>query len=99
MQKPKTLVNSMGSRHLHFGCQVSVDKFSVLWTQADVSVRFGFGLRKWHFLFSYDGNEYKLELFDENICQMELRRPPGFNAKFLVIQVCLINFLSFCLFN
>ncbi|KAM7488845.1 hypothetical protein LguiB_026329 [Lonicera macranthoides] len=77
----------MGSIHLHFGCQVSADKFAVLWKQPDVSVRLGFELKKIHFLFSYYGNEYKLQLSDENIWQIELRRPPGLNVKFLVIQL------------
>ncbi|KAM7488846.1 hypothetical protein LguiB_026330 [Lonicera macranthoides] len=87
VQKPKTFVNSMGSIHLHFGCQVLADKFSVLWKQLDVSVRLGCGLKKMHFLFSYYGKKYKLELFYENIWQIELRRPPGLNVKFLVIQL------------
>ncbi|KAM7485811.1 hypothetical protein LguiA_001820 [Lonicera macranthoides] len=87
VKKPKTFVNSMESTGLHFGCQVSADKFSVLWKKADVSVRFGFGLRKFYFFFPYYGNEYKLELFYENIWQIELHRPRGLNAKFLVIQL------------
>ncbi|KAM7487790.1 hypothetical protein LguiB_025274 [Lonicera macranthoides] len=87
VQKPKAFVNSMESIDFHSGCQVSADKFSVLWKKADVSVRFGFGLRKLYFFFPHHGNEYKLELFYENIWQIELRRPRGLNAKFLVIQL------------
>ncbi|KAM7485804.1 hypothetical protein LguiA_001813 [Lonicera macranthoides] len=77
----------MGSIDLYFGCQVSADKLAVLWKQHDVLVRLDFGLKKMHFLFSYYGNDYKLELFYENIWQIELRRPPGRNTKFLIIQL------------
>ncbi|KAM7485808.1 hypothetical protein LguiA_001817 [Lonicera macranthoides] len=87
VRKPKTFVNSMESIGLHFGCQVSPDKFAVLWKKADVSVRFGFGLRKFYFFFPHNGNEYKLELFYESIWQIELRCPRGLNSKFLVIQL------------
>ncbi|KAM7488843.1 hypothetical protein LguiB_026327 [Lonicera macranthoides] len=77
----------MGSIDLYFGCQVSADKLAVLWKQHDVLVRLDFGLKKMHFLFSYYGNDYKLELFYENIWQIELRHPPGRNTKFLIIQL------------
>ncbi|KAM7488849.1 hypothetical protein LguiB_026333 [Lonicera macranthoides] len=87
VRKPKTFVNSMESVGLHFGCQVSADKFAVLWKKADVSVRFGFGFRKFYFFFPHNGNKYKLELFYENIWQIELHCPRGLNSKFLVIQL------------
>ncbi|KAM7487791.1 hypothetical protein LguiB_025275 [Lonicera macranthoides] len=93
VEMPKTIFeNSIENIYLHFGCQVSVDKFSVLWKKADVSSRFGFELRKMYFFFPHYGNEYKLELFYENIWQIELRRPLGLNAKFLVIQLSYCDF-------
>ncbi|KAK3007262.1 hypothetical protein RJ639_015663 [Escallonia herrerae] len=87
VQKPKTFVHDMEEINLHFGCQVSREKFSVLWKAADVSVKFGFGLRKLYFLLSYRCIGYKLELFYENMWQIELHRPRCRTSKFLLIQL------------
>ncbi|XP_059649727.1 probable RNA-dependent RNA polymerase 1 [Cornus florida] len=84
--RPRTYVNNMESVTLHFGCQVSRDKFSVLWKSANVSVKFGFGLRKMYFFISYRSVDYKLELSYENIWQIELHRPRG-QPKFLLVQL------------
>ncbi|KAK2989890.1 hypothetical protein RJ640_019473 [Escallonia rubra] len=86
VQKPKTFVHDMEEINLHFGCQVSREKFLVLWKTADVSVKFGFGLRKLYFLLSYRCIGYKLELFYENMWQIELHRSRGHTSKFLLIQ-------------
>ncbi|CAL5400050.1 unnamed protein product [Camellia sinensis] len=87
VQKPKVYVHDMESVTLYFGCQISKEKFSVLWKKANVSVKFGFGLRKLYFFLSYLSVEYKLELSYENIWQIELRRLQGQTAKFLLIQL------------
>ncbi|KAA8529775.1 hypothetical protein F0562_034125 [Nyssa sinensis] len=66
---------------------VSKEKFSVLWRRTNVSVKFGFGLRKMYFFPSYLSVGYKLQLSYENIWQIELYRPHGQTAKFLLIQL------------
>ncbi|CAL5428108.1 unnamed protein product [Camellia sinensis] len=83
----KAYVHDMESVTLYFGCQISKEKFSVLWKKENVSVKFGFGLRKLYFFLSHFFVEYKLDLFYENIWQIELRRPRDKTSKFLLIQL------------
>ncbi|KAM5566909.1 RNA-dependent RNA polymerase 1-like [Rosa sericea] len=73
---------------LHFGCKISEEKFTVLWTKSDVSVKFGMELKKnVHLSFSYDFVEYKLELPSDTIFRIELHCPRGQFRKFLLIQL------------
>ncbi|XP_062113342.1 probable RNA-dependent RNA polymerase 1 [Humulus lupulus] len=72
---------------LHLGCQVAEDQFSSLWKRKNVCVKFGIGLRKLYFFFTYCCVDYKLELSFENIWQMELHLPLGKTTKFLVLQL------------
>ncbi|KAL9438080.1 hypothetical protein AB3S75_023866 [Citrus x aurantiifolia] len=72
---------------LNFGCQISKDKFSVLWSQENVSVKLCSDLRKFMFFLSYASVDYKLELSYESIWQIELHRPRGHSVKYLVIQL------------
>ncbi|KAK9930040.1 hypothetical protein M0R45_027099 [Rubus argutus] len=74
-------------RPFTFGCKISKEQFSVLWTNSDVSVIFGKELKKMYCFFSYDSIEYKLELPSETICRIELHRPRGQFAKFLLFQL------------
>ncbi|XP_034691829.1 probable RNA-dependent RNA polymerase 1 [Vitis riparia] len=85
--KPRTFLHSMDRITLHFGYQMSDERFSVLWKAINVSVKFGFGLRKFYFFLSHGSEEYKLELSYENIWQIQLREPCGQNTKFLLIQL------------
>ncbi|XP_043704234.1 probable RNA-dependent RNA polymerase 1 [Telopea speciosissima] len=86
--KPRPSIFTLEHTKLHFGCQVSGDQFSVLWSAQDVAVNFGFELRKIYFFLSYGGVQYKLELSYEVIWEIQLRRPHGQNrCKFLLIQV------------
>ncbi|KAH9779508.1 RNA-dependent RNA polymerase 1 [Citrus sinensis] len=71
---------------LNFGCQISTDKFSVFWSQENVSVKLCSDLRKFGFFLSYESVDYKLELSYESIWQIELHRPSGHSVKYLVIQ-------------
>ncbi|KAA8529774.1 hypothetical protein F0562_034126 [Nyssa sinensis] len=86
MTNPKTFVHNMEGLTLHFGCQISREKFSVLWTRANVGVKFGFG-RKMYFFLSYRSIDYKFELSYENTWQVELYSPNGQTVKFLLIQL------------
>lgn len=85
--KPRTFSHSMEHITLHFGCQISKEKFSVLWRVLGVSVNFGPGLRKLYLHLSYHQVEYRLELSYENVWKIQLHRPRGQTAKFLLIQV------------
>ncbi|KAF7132752.1 hypothetical protein RHSIM_Rhsim09G0088800 [Rhododendron simsii] len=97
VHKPKKCEHDMEGVTIYFGCQISKEKFSVLWKREDISVKFGFGLRKkkLDFFMSYQDLEYKLELFYENISQIELYCPRGQRAKFLLIQVLILFWHEF----
>lgn len=88
VQKPKVYACDVEKVTLCVGCQVSKEKFLVLWKKEDISVKFGFGMRKLYFLLEYESVHYKLELSYENIWQTELRRrSQGQTAEFLLIQL------------
>lgn len=85
--KPRIFLHSMTDITMHFGCQISKKRFSSFWRAANVSIDFGIQLRKIYFHFSHSGTEYKLELPYENLWQIQLHRPYGQLAKYLVIQL------------
>ncbi|XP_024194700.1 RNA-dependent RNA polymerase 1 [Rosa chinensis] len=85
--KPRTVMHSLQNLELHVGCQVANDKLSVFWRTAEVSVDFGTGTRKFQFRLLYHQKLYRLQLSYENIWQIELHRPRGRTAKYLVIQL------------
>ncbi|KAF9625252.1 hypothetical protein IFM89_020838 [Coptis chinensis] len=85
--KPRASMLSLQITAMHFGNQVSTERFSVLWKGMGVVVNFEAGLRKMEFLFSYCCREYKLEFSYDSIWAIQLRCPPKQNKKFLVIQV------------
>ncbi|XP_031259889.1 probable RNA-dependent RNA polymerase 1 [Pistacia vera] len=70
---------------LHFGFQLSKKKFSSLWSQENVSVKFGFGLRKIIFFLSHHSVDYKLQLPYQSIRLVELRRLQ--DKRFIIIQL------------
>ncbi|KAK1578735.1 hypothetical protein Q3G72_032736 [Acer saccharum] len=72
---------------LSVGFQTSEEKFSVLWSQENVSVKFGTELRKFNFFLTYNSVEYKLEVSYESILKIKLHSPRGQTAMFLVIQL------------
>jgi hypothetical protein len=74
---------------LHFGCLLKQRVLSVLWSSTDVSVEFGFAMKKIYFYLFYNSMNYKLELSYESIWEIQLHRPPGSQKKFLLFQVCL----------
>ncbi|KAI9075013.1 hypothetical protein K1719_043063 [Acacia pycnantha] len=85
--KPRTFMHSLEDVKLHFGCQMSKERFHVLWKSVTKEVNFGIGMRKIQFLLSYRRVDYKLELSYENIWQIELHRPRGETAVYLLIQL------------
>lgn len=87
--KPRTSMLNVEQVALHFGCQISNEKFKVLWDAVNVSVDFGFGMRRINFRLSHQRSQYRLELIYENIWQVELHRPRAQSSKYLLIQVAL----------
>ncbi|KAH7839585.1 hypothetical protein Vadar_006011 [Vaccinium darrowii] len=87
VKKPKEYAHVIEGVTIYFGCQISKEKFSVLWERKEISVKFDFQRRRIYFFMSHDALEYKLELFYDNILQIELYRPRGQKAKFLLIQL------------
>ncbi|KAF6137330.1 hypothetical protein GIB67_036367 [Kingdonia uniflora] len=84
--KPRVSIFSLEATILHLGCQVSDDRFFVLWKGVNVVVDFGIGLRKLYFMISHRGVEYKLELLYESIWNIQLRRPRSLDTQHLIIQ-------------
>ncbi|CAI9755244.1 unnamed protein product [Fraxinus pennsylvanica] len=87
MKNPRTYMHEMECVTLNFGCQISGEKFSVLWKHTNVSVKFGIDQKKMYFLFSYNSVNYKLQLSYENIWQIVLYCRPGQTARLLLIQL------------
>ncbi|XP_030957423.1 RNA-dependent RNA polymerase 1-like [Quercus lobata] len=85
--KPRTFLHSMENIKLHLGCQISNEKFVILWNAVNVSVNFGIGLRKLQFFLSHNYVEYRLDLYYENIWQIELCHPRSQDTKHLLIQL------------
>ncbi|XP_058724418.1 RNA-dependent RNA polymerase 1 [Vicia villosa] len=85
--KPKEVEDSLDDVKLYFGCQISKERFSVLWIKEDVSVVFGSGTRKWRFSMRHGDKKFRLDLSYENIWKIELRQPRGEIVKYLLIQL------------
>lgn len=87
VRNPRTFVHEVERLTLNFGCQISPERFSVLWKGEHVSVKFGTGMKKMLFFLCHNKVEYKLQLAYENIWQIVLYNAHGQAAKCLVIQV------------
>ncbi|KAG8366468.1 hypothetical protein BUALT_Bualt17G0083100 [Buddleja alternifolia] len=87
VQNPRSYVDEMEHITLNFGCQISKEKFLVLWKGESVSVKFGTGMKKMHFLLCVNSVQYRLQLSYENIWQIMLYSPRGQTAKLLQIQL------------
>ncbi|RAL47824.1 hypothetical protein DM860_011409 [Cuscuta australis] len=85
--EPRSYVHEMPDITLCFGCQISKERFSRLWGVGNVSIKFGYGLKKILFFLSYRDVEYKLQLLYEHIWDIVLYNPNGRNEKYLVIQL------------
>ncbi|KAH6798690.1 RNA-dependent RNA polymerase 1 [Perilla frutescens var. frutescens] len=83
----RTFMHEMDGITLNFGCQVSKERFSVLWKAGDVSVKFGAGLKKMHFHLSHNSVDYRLQLSYESIWQIMLYNTHGQSEKTLLIQL------------
>ncbi|GKC45115.1 probable RNA-dependent RNA polymerase 1 [Tanacetum coccineum] len=95
VQKPRHYALETNGVTLHFGCQVSKQVLSVLYTMRNASVKFGFGARKLYFGVTEPHASYKLQLSYENIWQVQFHRACGLTLSFLVIQKVENNVFSF----
>ncbi|CAH9092264.1 unnamed protein product [Cuscuta europaea] len=85
--QPRSYIHEMKNITLCFGCQISEERFYRLCRLEDVSIKFGYGLKKIHFYLSYGLVQYKLQLSYEHIWQIVLYRSPVQNFKYLFIQL------------
>lgn len=87
--RPRVAMFSLDDAVLHLGCLVNQNILSTIFTARDVSVQFGFDMKKIYFYLSYNLIKYKLELSYESIWEMQLHRPPAYMSptKFLLFQV------------
>jgi RNA-dependent RNA polymerase len=92
--RPRTTMFCLDDAMLHFGCLVKENVLSVLLSAKEVSVHFGFDMRKIYLHLSYNFKKYKLEVSYESIWEIQLHRPPAYRSrtKFLLIQVGSLNF-------
>ncbi|CAH9146430.1 unnamed protein product [Cuscuta epithymum] len=85
--QPRSYIHKMENITLCFGCQISVERFYKLCRFEDVSIEFGYGLKKIRFYLSHHFVRYKLQLLYDHIWQIVLHRSPAQNIKYLVIQL------------
>ncbi|CAL5054478.1 unnamed protein product [Urochloa decumbens] len=87
--RPRIAMFSLEDAVLHLGCLVKENILSVLFSARNVSVQFGFDMKKIYFYLSCNLIKYKLELSYESIWEMQLHRPPAYmsRTKFLLFQV------------
>ncbi|KQK02024.1 hypothetical protein BRADI_3g59910v3 [Brachypodium distachyon] len=85
--RPRTAMFTLHGATLRFSCLLKENVLSVLWSGTDVSVEFGFDMKKIYFYL--ECRKYKLELSYESIWEIQLHRPPAYRSqkKFLLIQV------------
>ncbi|CAM0944297.1 unnamed protein product [Alopecurus aequalis] len=85
--RPRTSMFTLQGATLRLGCLLQKRVLSYMWSCTDVSVEFGFAMKKVYFYLRYNSKRYKLELSYESIWEIQLHRPPGSQIKFLLIQV------------
>ncbi|KAK8463078.1 hypothetical protein SEVIR_1G318100v4 [Setaria viridis] len=87
--RPRIAMFSLDAAALHLGCLVKENILYTLFSVRNISVQFGFDMKKIYFYLSYNLIKYKLELSYESIWEMQLHRPPAYlsRTKFLLFQV------------
>lgn len=88
LPKSRNFAYSMdGIIGVHFGCQTSKEKLSVLWEHPNASVKFGARLRKIYIFFQYLSKDYKLQISCESISRIQLHQSHGLTKQLLLFQV------------
>ncbi|CAN6479815.1 unnamed protein product [Victoria cruziana] len=85
--QPRTPLSVLEQVVLHFGCLVSKETYCSLHLIPNVNVHFGFGMRRIYFFLTCGSNEYKLDLYYENVWEIQLRHQKGMNKKYLLFQL------------
>ncbi|EPS70289.1 hypothetical protein M569_04468, partial [Genlisea aurea] len=84
VRNPATNLQLIDQVTLHFGCQISGNKFSVLWSCSDVTVKFGTQLKTISFIL-FDGlYNYMLQLSYKSIWKTVLYNPSSGRRKLLI---------------
>ncbi|XP_027361274.1 probable RNA-dependent RNA polymerase 1 [Abrus precatorius] len=86
--KPRIFPHSLDDIVVHFGCQTSKDKLSVLWDHPNASVKFGSRLRRMYIFFHYLSMDYKLQISSESIKCIQLHHSSDLTKKILLFQLC-----------
>lgn len=94
LPKPRIFAYNMDAIGVHFGCQTSKGKHSVLWEHPNASVKFGARLRKMYMFFQYLSKDYKLMINLESISRIELHHSCCQTKKLLLFQVSFFSYLS-----
>ncbi|KAJ1418369.1 RNA-dependent RNA polymerase, eukaryotic-type [Sesbania bispinosa] len=87
LPKPRIFPYSMDDIVVHFGCQTSKEKLSVLWEHPNASVKLGSRLRKMYIFFHYLSKDYKLQISSESISRIELHHSHGLTKRLLLFQL------------
>nr|GMD26579.1 probable RNA-dependent RNA polymerase 1 [Ipomoea batatas] len=85
--EPRIYAHEIDTTPVCFGCQISEDRFCVLWRKVNVGVKFGIGFKYVSLFLFYDNDQYKFLLSYEDIWRVTQHFPRGKNSKFLVIQL------------
>jgi len=90
LSKPRIFAYNMDGVGIHFGCQTSKGKLSVLWEHSNASVKFGARLRKMYIFICYLSKDYKMQIDSESISRIEMHRSHCHTKKLLLFQVSLL---------
>jgi len=91
LPKQRNFSHSLDDIAVHFGCQTSKNKLSVLWEHQSASVKFGFRLRKMFIFFHYLSVDYKLQISSESMSRIELHHSDDLTKKLLLFQVSFLH--------
>ena len=87
LSKPRIFAYNMDGVGIHFGCQTSKGKLSVLWEHSNASVKFGARLRKMYIFFRYLSKDYKMQINSESISRIEMHHSHCRTKKLFLFQV------------
>lgn len=82
--QPRSYLHEMEYVTMNLGCQISNEKFLVLWQASNVNVKFGIGMKKMHFFFCDNSVEYRLQLSYESIWQIVLYHQQDQTVRLLI---------------
>lgn len=95
LPKQRNFSHSLDDIAVHFGCQTSKNKLSVLWEHPSASVKFGSRLRKMYIFFHYLSVDYKLQISSESVSRIELHHSDDLTKKLLLFQVSFLHWFTF----